>query len=68
MPKINVRNCVDLDNAQKKKMGRLTNSVDPDKTPQNAASHQGQRYFPCHTFLVTVDDIKYFMNQDLSLI
>ena len=22
-------------------------SVDPDETPQNAASHQGLRYLPC---------------------
>ena len=25
----------------------ITNSIDPDETPQNAASRQGMCYFPC---------------------
>ena len=29
------------------KKGLLTNSIDSDETPQNAASHQGLRFLPC---------------------
>ena len=43
--KFNIRNCGDVVNVfmQTIKKGAFTNSVDPDDTPQNAASHQGLR-------------------------
>ena len=36
-----------VETAKKSKNGTFTNSVDPDKTPQDKASHQGLHYFPC---------------------
>ena len=49
--KIYVRNCGDVVNAfiktKASKKGAFTNSVDPDETPQNAASHQGLRFLTC---------------------
>ena len=41
--KFNKRNCRDVVNALCKN-GAFSNSVDPDKMPQNAESHQGLRY------------------------
>ena len=47
MPKIQcTHNCGDVVNAFMKK-GVFTNSVDPDETLRNAASHKGLRYLPC---------------------
>ena len=45
----NVRNCGDVVNTFMRgggdpKEGTFANSVDPDETPQTAASHQGLRY------------------------
>ena len=55
--KINVRNCGDVVNAVMqilhKKSIDFTNSVDPDETPQKAASHQGLCYFLCKAHLRT---------------
>ena len=49
---------------EKSNIGAFRNSLDPDETPQKAASHQGLRYLP-DTFLVTLANIKTYMNQDL---
>ena len=55
--KINVRNCGDVVNAVMqiihKKSIVFTNSVDPDETPQKAASHQGLCYLLCKAHLRT---------------
>ena len=48
--KINVRNYGDVVNAFMQtycQKGAFTNRVDPDETPQNAASHHGLHYLPC---------------------
>ena len=44
--------------------GAFTNSVDPDETPLNAASHQGLRYLPFKHILETVNNTKSYMNHD----
>ena len=44
----------------------FTNSVDPDEMPCFAASHRGSAQFAMlNTFLVTVDNIKSYINQDI---
>ena len=46
--KFNVRNCRDVVNAfMQHKKRAITNSIYPDETPQNAASHQSLRYLSC---------------------
>ena len=48
--KFNVGNCGDVFNTfmkKKIKKSAFTYSVDPDETPQNAASHQCLRYLAC---------------------
>ena len=44
--KFNVRNCGEVVNAFMQNVN-FTNSVDPDETPHNAASHQSLHYLPC---------------------
>ena len=47
--KFNVRNGRDVANAfiQTFKRGAFSNRIDTDKTPHNAASHQGLCFMPC---------------------
>ena len=47
--------------------GAFTNSVDPDETPHDDVSSGFALFAMLSTFLVTVNNIKSYMNQDLSL-
>ena len=55
-------------NAFKHERYTCTNSVDPDETPQNAASHQGMQCLPkINTLLVMVDYKPYMTRPSFKL-